>query len=187
MIRIAMTDDELIGLVRAGESPQFAELVRRHRHRVYAVARRSFPADAEDITQEVFLRAFRSLPAFRRQAAFSTWLYRITLRVCVDWARARGRIGCVSVPFDTSREPPDPREDVEGWAVKREARAEVVRAVGQLRSDYRSVVRMYYFDGMSYEKIAGLLRIRPKSVETRLYRARRMLRRSLAESPGRPR
>ena len=84
-----MDEKHILARARRGELPAFEELVRRHEKRVYAVALRSSgsPEDAEDITQEVFLRAWRSIEEFRGDSGFSTWLFRITMNLCVDHAR----------------------------------------------------------------------------------------------------
>lgn len=84
-----MDDKHMLVKARRGELSAFEELVRKYEKRVYAVALRSSgsPEDAADITQEVFLRAWRSIETFRGDSGFSTWLFRITMNMCVDHAR----------------------------------------------------------------------------------------------------
>ena len=86
-----MDDKHILARARRGELDAFEELVRRYEKRVYVIALRSSgnPEDAADITQEVFLRAWRSIENFRGDSGFSTWLFRITMNICVDHARHR--------------------------------------------------------------------------------------------------
>ncbi len=84
-----MDDKHIVAQARRGELSAFEELVTRYEKRVYAIALRSSgsPEDAADITQEVFLRAWRSMKDFRGDSGFATWLFRITMNQCVDYAR----------------------------------------------------------------------------------------------------
>ena len=86
-----LDDKHILARARRGELDAFEELVRRYEKRVYVIALRSSgnPEDAADITQEVFLRAWRSIENFRGDSGFSTWLFRITMNICVDHARHR--------------------------------------------------------------------------------------------------
>ena len=86
-----MDDKHIVAQARRGDLSAFEELVTRYEKRVYAIALRSSgsPEDAADITQEVFLKAWRSMESFRGDSGFSTWLFRITMNMCVDHARRR--------------------------------------------------------------------------------------------------
>ncbi len=92
----------LIGRIVAGETELFETLVREHQGRVYGLALRmvSEPMDAEDCAQEAFLKAFRSLAGFRFESSFSSWLYRLTSNVCLDFLRARRRRAETSLTAD---------------------------------------------------------------------------------------
>lgn len=89
----SLRDEELVAQVQQGNSDAFAALVDRHKARVYHTLWRTIgdEQEAQDLAQEVFLKAYRALPGFRGQAAFATWLYRLTLNVAFDWCRARKR------------------------------------------------------------------------------------------------
>src|SRR5262245_5286214 len=86
-IRMPSTDEELVALSANGDTDSFNELVLRWERSIHALAYRTIgrDEDARDICQETFLRAFRALPAFRGQAKFSSWIYRIALNLCRDW------------------------------------------------------------------------------------------------------
>ena len=87
------TDEELVARSIRGDSDSFNELILRWERPIYALAYRTIgrEEDARDVCQETFLRAFRALPAFRGQAKFSSWLYRIALNLCRDWMRRERR------------------------------------------------------------------------------------------------
>src|SRR5258706_14975531 len=94
------TDEELVARSIGGDSESFNELVLRWERPIYSLAYRTIgrEEDARDVCQETFLRAFRALPAFRGQAKFSSWLYRIALNLCRDWMRRERRAPVVQGP-----------------------------------------------------------------------------------------
>jgi RNA polymerase sigma-70 factor, ECF subfamily len=180
------SDDELIARVRAGETRRFAELVRRYQDPVYGMALRFVGSggDAQDVAQEAFLRAFRGIAGFKGEARFSTWLYRITYNLCADWLRRQRKPGRPR-RFTEADEVADDRVDLEEGLLAREEREKVRRALAGLDGIYRSVILLHYYQKLSYEQIAGALEVPVKTVETRLYRARRMLRELLEEKAER--
>src|SRR6266481_1821300 len=96
------TDEELVARSLRGDPESFNELILRWERPIYALAYRTIgrEEDARDVCQETFLRAFRALPAFRGQAKFSSWLYRIALNLCRDWIRRERRTPIVEAPAD---------------------------------------------------------------------------------------
>ncbi len=171
-------DDELVARVRAGETRLFAPLVTRHADAVYAMCLRLIGdrAEAEDVAQEVFLRVHRGLASFKGDSAFSTWLYRITWNLCADWRRRNRAPGRVAASLETAPDQRDGRVDLERSAIDAEEQGIVRHALDGLDDIYRSVVILHYYQKLSYEQIASILEVPVKTVETRLYRARRQLR-----------
>ncbi len=174
-----MTDEQIIDLcVRGGETERFAELVRRYQDRVYGMALRftGRTEDAEDLAQEVFLAAYRGLAGFRGESKFSTWLYRIAWNRAADWLRSSRRPGRRTAPLEEAEEIADgqagPQEDLLGS----EDRRSLVQAIAGLEEGYRVVIELQYFQGLGYEQMAAVLDVPVRTVETRLYRARRLLR-----------
>lgn len=178
-----VTDADIIGRVRGGETRLFDELVRRYQDRVYGMATRlvGHSVDAEDVAQEVFLKAFRGLEGFKGDALFSTWLYRITFNLCADWLRRNRRAGRRTSSYEERPEAGDGSVDIGEGFLASEERGEVRNAVDGLPEKYRVVVMLLYYQSLPYEQIGAILGVPIKTVETRLYRARRMLRERLRE------
>jgi len=175
------TDDELIERVRGGETRFFAELVQRYQDPVFGMALRFVRSagDAEDLAQEAFLRAYRGLDAFKGDARFSTWLYRITWNLCTDWLRRNRKPGRAPLDIDGAADVADARVDLEEGFLAAEERRKVKQALDGLDEKYRSVLILLYYQKLSYDQIASVLEVPMKTVETRLYRARKLLKKSL--------
>jgi RNA polymerase sigma-70 factor (ECF subfamily) len=177
-----MTDEEIVARVRGGETRLFEELVHRHQDAVYGSALRTVgdPAEAEDIAQEVFLRLYRGLEKLRGEAKLSTWLYRVTYNLCIDWLRSSRRRRRGSVPIDEAHEVADARVDVQAELLDEEERGRIRLAIDDLPDHYRLPVLLLYYEKLSYEEIAAVMEVPVKTVETRLYRARKIMRRLLS-------
>lgn len=174
-------DAELIERVHKGEIRCFAELVSRYQDQVFGMALRFVRGekDAEDISQEAFLRAYRGLEGFRKDAKFSTWLYRITWNLCADWLRRNRKPGRTAVGLDDAPDLADGRVDLERGLLADEEREKVRAALDGLDDKYRAILVLHYYQRMSYDQVAEVLAVPMKTVETRLYRARKLLRESL--------
>ena len=144
-------------------------------------------ADAADLTQEVFVRAYRALPRLQTPEAFTAWLYRIAVNLSRNWLRDKGRVRVESLelPGDDgedggTREIADPSPDPEAQTQTKDMQERVQRAIAGLSPDHRAVVTMHHLQGMSVEEIAGVLDCSIGTVKSRLSRARDNLRRKLA-------
>jgi RNA polymerase sigma-70 factor (ECF subfamily) len=181
-----MTDEEIIGRVRGGETRMFGELVQRYQDPVFGMALRFVGGrgDAEDIAQEAFLRVYRGLEAFKGESKFSTWLYRITFNLCADWLRRNRRAGRRAAAIEEAAEVADGRVNLEEGVLESESRDRLRSALDGLDERYRSVVVLLYYQKMSYEQISAVLDLPVKTVETRLYRARKLLRERLESGEG---
>ena len=177
-----MDDKHILARARRGELDAFEELVRQYEKRVYAVALRSSgsPEDAADITQEVFLRAWRSIESFRGDSGFSTWLFRITMNLCVDHARHKNAqpqtqplvVGEEDAERPISDTAPTPEEHLENSELGRELAA----ALDEVSEEHRRIVLLRDVSGLSYTEIAEVLEISEGTVKSRLSRARIALR-----------
>jgi len=167
---------ELIRLAQGGDQGAFRRLVERHGTQAYALALRIVrsASDAEEVAQDALVRAWRSLPRFRGDSKFSSWLYRIVVRRAFDRAAVlKGRRdreapaeGIESLPAEAGGPDPEARE--------RAARLE--RLVAELPVVPRTVVTLYYYQDRSVAEVARILQMPENTVKTHLSRARAALR-----------
>ena len=159
--------------LRAGEARAFEEMVRLHQHRVFGVAVRMLGngAEAEEVAQETFLRAYRGLAAFRGDAKLSTWLYAIASRLCLNRLAAGERRLTRHGDEALSRLPSD-HPDPAARAEQGELEAALHRAIAELPDDRRIVVVLRDLEGLSYEEVAETLALPVGTVRSRLHRAR---------------
>ncbi len=172
-------DEQLVQRARGGDLSAFGELVERHRSVVYRVAARMVgPDDADDVTQESFLRAFHRLGRFRGESPFRSWLLRIAHNVALDALERRSRIP-VPVADAPAGDSPDavvgspvaPRTPADELEVS-ERRQRLERKLEGLRPAHRAVLVLRDLEGLPYEEIAGLTDTPLGSVKGRLHRAR---------------
>jgi RNA polymerase sigma-70 factor, ECF subfamily len=177
----ATLDRELVRRAQGEDKEAFEELVRRHQHRVFAVAggilrRRE---DVEDVSQQVFVKAYFSLKKFDQRAAFSTWLYKITVNECWDLLRKK-KVRPLVYESDLSEEQArqviasgekeNPGPDV---SQRIEARERVERLMEGLDERDRLMLVLKEVEGFSIEEIAEVLSLNGNTVKVRLFRARR--------------
>lgn len=162
--------------------PDFDEIVRAHRQMVYRVALRIVRTheEADEVTQETFVRAWRALPGFRGEARISTWLVRIAIHA----ARERRRAPLAVVPLDAAERVVDPAEGPEAAWERRTDRARIRTAVRSLPPRQREVVALKVFSDMTYEEVAKTLDLTVGAVKAHLHQAVGNLRRRLAEDAG---
>ena len=184
-----MDEQALVQRAAAGDSAAFETLVERYQQQVYNLALRmvSSHADAQDLTQEAFIRAWRALPSFHRTAQFSTWLYRLTSNICIDFLRAQKRRKVVSLTMlqddeDKQWELPDGDPLPEQRMIDREEREALSRAFQALDPDYRQVLTLRIVNGCSYQEIGEILNLPEGTVKSRLSRARDQLRKKMNAS-----
>jgi len=167
------SDESLIDRTLQGELTAFEQLVERHRGIVFRVAARIVgPDDAEDVSQDAFLRAFHRLDQYRGTASFRTWLLQITQNVALNalaWARRRPAETAVETPDAADR---DPIQQPASALEERERRQRLELKLGALRPEYRSLVVLRDLEGLSYNEIADVLDTPIGSVKGRLHRAR---------------
>lgn len=175
------TDLALVEKARRGDNDAFEEIVNRYSRLIYNIALRSAssPEDAADITQETFLKAWRSLSAFRGDCALSTWLCRIALNCSCDHARSAKRHFTMSLTVpeeEDGKEWDIPETNVHALPEEEIARREEIEAVRQaiaaLPEDQRTIVTMRDITGLSYAEIADALELEMGTVKSRINRAR---------------
>ncbi len=163
------------------QAPSWDEVVTQHSARVYRLAYRltGNPHDAEDLTQEVFVRVFRSLSSYT-PGTFEGWLHRITTNLFLDQARRKSKIRFDALAEDAESRMPGrvPSPDVQ--VNDRLFDDDVEAALADLPPDFRAAVVLCDIEGLSYDEIADVLGLKLGTVRSRIHRGRAMLRRSLA-------
>jgi len=170
-------DEKLLLRVAEGDLDAFDEIVRRHQHTAWRIAHRFLgdPAEAEDVAQEAFLRILAAAPRYKPGAAFSTYLYRVVARLCIDYARKKRPIFTNTLP-ETVDSSPDPATAL----VQKDRDALVRKALDALPTRQRMAVILKYYEGLSYGEIARAMGTTVKAVERLLCRARKTLQNRLS-------
>lgn len=181
------TDEQLIVRAIAGDQNAYAVLVERHSDLVYAIVSRIVlnEADADDVAQETFVRAYHALPRFRGDSKFSSWLYRIAVNRSLTHLKRKKRRAAALDPTTGARAEVEAslagsREGPEEAVLRDERRAAVRAAVAELPARYRAVVTLFYLEEKSYKEVAEILGIPMGTLKTHLHRARALLKEALA-------
>jgi len=174
------SDLSLVQLAQRGDAGAFDALVRRYQHKVVKLVLRYVrdPAEAEDIAQEAFIKAYRALPRFRGDSAFYTWLYRIAINTAKNVLASRGRS---PIRYEVDRSDDDDYDVVanlkdaatpEALALTEEIRSTVTAAIDALPEDLRTAIQLRELEGLSYEEIAAAMECPVGTVRSRIFRAR---------------
>jgi RNA polymerase sigma factor (sigma-70 family) len=180
----ALEDFRLIDMAVGGDEKAYAKLLQRYRRPVYHVILKMVRNvdDAEDLTIESFAKAFRSLPRFKKDFTFSTWLFRIATNNTIDFIRKK-KINTLSientytdsngesVSIDVEDQNLDPQEET----IKAQKEEIIQVFVNMLPSKYQKLVRLRYFNELSYEEIAVELEAPLGTVKAQLHRARELM------------
>jgi len=175
-----LSDQELIWSITGGDPQLFAELVNRYQKKIAALIYSliSVSDEVEDIAQDVFITVYQNLSRFEHRSSFSTWIYRITVNKCHDWQRRNYRRKAWFKPWDDGIVlPAVTMDNAEDYLMVRQQ-------VSGLPDKYRLVIVLYYYHGLKCHEIAGILEVPPKTVETRLFRARKLLAAQLGRGDG---
>lgn len=183
-----MEEAKLIALAQKGDETAFEQLVLLYQKRVYNLALRMVqnPDDAFDLSQEAFLKAWKNLPNLKADAAFSTWLFRMTSNECIDFLRRSKRQKTVSLTVESDDDEevqldmPDMAPGPEEAAIRAEEQALLQKAMEQLPPDHRQILTLRIVDDLDYRQISEVLGIAEGTVKSRLARARDNLRKNLA-------
>jgi RNA polymerase sigma-70 factor (ECF subfamily) len=183
-------DFELVRRCQSGDLPAFEGLVERYQDRVFNLVFRlsGHHQDAQDITQDVFLRALEHIGKFRQQAKFYTWLFRIAVNVAISRRRRGSRVRFVSLDgaggdddesggeLRAGQLPNPAAETPDAAADRNEQREQVAAAIAGLDDEFRSVLVLKDIEGFDYQQIAEVLELPLGTVKSRLHRARCELR-----------
>lgn len=185
-----MDEKVLIRRIVDGDHEAFAQLVEAHEKPVYNLCLRMCgnAEDAKDLAQEAFVKAWRGLQFYKYESAFSTWLYRLTTNVCIDFLRKQKRRPTVSLTVQQEDEETveleieDGQPQPEAQILHREVKTEIARAMDQLEDEFRMILTLRVIDDLSYEEIAAIMDLKIGTVKSRLARARLKLKRILLQN-----
>ncbi len=184
------SDLVLVKRVQRGDKTAFDLLVRKYQHKVVKLVLRYVrnPAEAEDIAQEAFIKAYRALPQFRGDSAFYTWMYRIAINTAKNSLASRDRS---PIAYDIDLTDPEGSHNLqsklqdpdtpEGMALTEEIRGIVNSAIEALPEELKTAIVLRELDGLSYEEIAAAMECPVGTVRSRIFRAREAIDKRLRE------
>lgn len=180
----------LIRRVQAGDQDAFAKLLEAYEKPVYNLCLRMTGnrEDAADLTQEAFLKVWRGAAQYQFESSFSTWLYRLTSNVCIDFLRSKKRRQTVSLTVEEEQdgtqelEIADPAPLPEEQVLHSETKREIAAAMEALEEDFRLILTLRLVENLSYEQIADAMDLKVGTVKSRLARARIKLKNILAKN-----
>jgi RNA polymerase sigma-70 factor, ECF subfamily len=189
-VTVEESDLVLVKRVQRGDKSAFDLLVRKYQHKVVKLVLRYVrnPAEAEDIAQEAFIKAYRALPQFRGDSAFYTWMYRIAINTAKNSLASRDRS---PIAYDLDLTDPEESHSVqtklqdpdtpEGMALTEEIRQIVNSAIEALPEELKTAIVLRELDGLSYEEIAAAMECPVGTVRSRIFRAREAIDKRLRE------
>ncbi|HQL36852.1 MAG TPA: sigma-70 family RNA polymerase sigma factor [Bacillota bacterium] len=178
-----MRDEEVVSYIVKGKTELFSVIIDRYQSKVFSTAFHYTHdhEEARDLTQEIFIKLYNNLQKYKGKASFSTWLYRIAVNRCIDWARKK-KLQTVSAICDGSEEELDiydtiadsgggPEEDL----IKQENAVYLRKLVESLLEIYKTVIILYYFEDFSPQEISEIVGVPKRTIETRLFRGKNLL------------
>jgi len=181
------SDEQLVARAQAGDDRAFELLVLKYQHKVVKLtARYVNPADAQDVAQEAFIKAYRALSGFKGNSAFYTWLYRISINTAKNHLVARSRrpasqdVDVVDAEAYGHTNRLSEQGTPEAVLESEEIRDAVIRAIQELPQDLRTAIMLRELDGMTYEAISEAMDCPVGTVRSRIFRARAAIEQRLA-------
>ncbi|MTI68211.1 MAG: sigma-70 family RNA polymerase sigma factor [Firmicutes bacterium] len=176
-----MNDEYLVKEIQRGNSKVFSQLVDNYKNRIYAMAYK-FTKDyqeTQDLSQEIFIKIYNQIDKFKFKSKVSTWIYRVATNTCLDWKKKK-RPNVIEWENMTTGENEAFNDNIQRdlpleKLLKEEYQDRIHNIISNMKDMYKTVIIMYHFNEMSYSEIANVLDVPRKTVETRLYRARRNL------------
>lgn len=180
-------DTKLMLDVKNGDQEAFRELVEKHKLSVLNLCLRftGNKDEADDLAQDVFMRVYQAAPRYEAKASFTTWLYRITLNLCLNFQRRKKLLTFFSLDqnsnnqYNKSTEIPITSDQPDTNFEKQEKQRIIQEAINSLPENQKTVVILYRYQQLSYQEIASVLETSVSAVESRLFRARHNLKKRL--------
>lgn len=190
VIAVADADSGLILRCQRDDAAAFNEIVTRYKNKVYNyVSRMVGPgSDAEDLTQETFVRAYLNIKSFQSRASLNTWLFRIATNICIDFNRKHGKARALTTSLnredsdgesESQHDVPDQKFDPQLVLLNKELGRQLTDAIHSLPDKLRLVVLLHDIEGLPYDEIASIVDCPLGTVKSRLFNARMALREKL--------
>ena len=183
-------DTELVALAQKGSTNSFNKLVDKYHSRIYSLTYQmtSNREDAEDLTQEIFIKAFEALPRFKGRSSFYTWLYRIGINKTINYRKKRNRNRPISIDaldqditYDKVYTELDSKDSPLRHIGLNELQVKLNEAMQRLSLKHRTVVVMHDIEGIPHDEIAKIVGVSVGTIRSRLFYARRQLQADLGE------
>lgn len=174
------TDWDIIQQIIQGDSQAFREIVERYKNAVFALCYRMVQnrEEAEDLSQEVFVKAYNSLTKYNPEYKFSTWILRIATNTTIDYLR-KNRIQ--TLPLEEEIKTKHETVSAEETFFEQNKQRKIEKAIGELPEEYRSLILLYHYHGLSYKEMAENMNLPMSKVKNRLHRGRHLLKESLKD------
>jgi len=171
-----LSDEEVVERVRAEDSELYVEIVKRYQQKLYRYLKylMNNSPEAEDIVQNVFIKAYQNLFDFNTKKKFSSWIYRIAHNEGINFIRARKKRKQISLE-DLDFPLVDNRNSVHEHLTRKEIQRYVKECLNELEPKYREPLILYYFDDKSYREISDILRIPVKTIGTFIFRGKKIM------------
>jgi RNA polymerase sigma-70 factor (ECF subfamily) len=182
-----MEENQVVKLAQQGDTEAFSALVRNYQNRVFGLAVNIVHnhETADDLAQEIFIKAYQALPRFRSESEFGTWLYQIAINHIRDYLRKHKKekdaLRLDDIPEPSGEEKEMSLELADNQEEERRKRL-ITEKMEEMPEKYRLILSLRDIQGLSYEEISRILKLTPGTVDSRLHRARRLLRKKLAQA-----
>jgi len=175
-MHLSLTEQELVKQSKEGNREAFSQLVEKYRQKVFQTSMGFLHNvdDAEDLTQEIFLKVWYSIRSFDQRSSFSTWLYRIAVNRAVNQVRKnkiRSFIGLNNEIKDSNFT----TENAETQLENQEKKIQIKKAIDQLKTNQRKAFVLFYYQELSMKEVASVMKTSPKAAESLVFRARKKL------------
>jgi RNA polymerase sigma-70 factor (ECF subfamily) len=189
-------DARLVERIKEGDEEAFKELVENYQRKVYSICYGMLknPDDSRDVSQEVFIKVYRYIDSFNQESSFYTWLYRITVNMCIDFIRKNSRTTKVEYDDQLAHDGETEGDDLllpsslgihpDKVYGRKELRQKMLEAIETLSEKHRTILILREVEGLSYAEMADVLNISKGTVMSRLYHARRYFQQALSEYLG---
>lgn len=176
-------DKILVDRVKNGDREAFTTLMERYQQKVFqtSIGFLHNQADAEDLTQEVFIKAYKSLKSFRGESSFGTWIYRIAVNRAINQLR-KDKLRALTGPDASEAEHPVADTNADEPLLRKEQKEQIKRALNKLNNAQKKAFILFYYQELSMKEVAEVLKLSPKAAESLLFRARKSLQKELGRN-----